>query len=177
MLYEEYCPRIDDANKERRKVDFVLALAPTDQRRFTVRALERSPNPTEDTTLLLSPIAVLIETKRNQADAKMQLATWAFGIFKYMREQFGAAPGFLPLISVHGPQWYLYYATESLEYDPFNKQSNNTLVLYGQRELGRSDEAKAIPLLIGALGCLYEWAAETYRPWVDEVLNRARSDS
>ena len=177
MLDEDYCPRIDNVNREKRKVDFVLALAPTEQRELNLQALGKRANPTDDTILTVSPVAALIETKRNQADAKIQLATWAFGIFKYMRDQFGAAPKFLPLISVHGEHWFLYYATEAIAHDVVTNTSKHRLILYGQRHLGRSDEAKAIPLLIGALGCIYEWAAEKYKPWVDEVLNRARSDS
>jgi hypothetical protein len=123
------------------------------------------------------PIAVSIASANgegNRTALKVRLATWASAQISHIHrliKRTGSNPLFddpmippLPLVSVHGHTWSLYY----LEHD-FNGQC---AVLWDCGEFGSTESVLGACQVVACLQILMHWAEKIYRPWFEETILR-----
>lgn len=150
------------------KVDFAISLRQSDHTRESLQFLDTGWNPSNDKTLIHSPLAVLIETKKkggSSTDARYQVTIWASAVFN-RRVQLLQAAGHenaemipLPLLIVEGSSWELWIAV-------WDRVKGLTVWHCG--DVGRANSWQGIYQIVATLQFLMRWTEEDFRPWFEK---------
>ncbi|PCD23268.1 hypothetical protein AU210_014791 [Fusarium oxysporum f. sp. radicis-cucumerinum] len=141
-----------------------------------------SINPTDDLSLLSSPIAIPIETNRpgeGLDTANLQVATFLTAHLTLLQRLLDAgasvpvqdgekAPsvddlGFLPGLIVQGNTWNFIAAS----------RQDSRIVIWSETSLGSTGDIFGIYQIVASLQLLRQWIGTTYWPWLRRVTQRA----
>ncbi|KIX05161.1 uncharacterized protein Z518_06033 [Rhinocladiella mackenziei CBS 650.93] len=155
-------------------VDFTINLVPDhDMDHRITESLEVQPphlrtiNQSMYHPLRFTPTIVSIETKPpggSEQDADIQLGVWVSASFKRIRElcENGPVPIALPLLYVHGDQWFSMFACDT---------QNGTEIL-ARFLVGNTSTVLGCYKVMTAIRILSEWGTTSFKQWFGSAVLR-----